>query len=93
MTLDVIEFIIPTYIKIKISFTNVLFIPFFVFGFGFGDEVTKILHNLCLHFARQDGQDGKKPGTHRKENPATKVTKKMTKIRKKQSYQNKMKQT
>ena len=21
----------------------------------------KILHNLCLHFARQDGQDGKKP--------------------------------
>ena len=31
----------------------------------------KILHNLCLHFARQDGQDGKK----RKENHATKVTK------------------
>ena len=25
----------------------------------FGDEVTKILRNLCLHFARQDGQDGK----------------------------------
>ena len=22
----------------------------------------KILHNHCLHFARQDGQDGKKPG-------------------------------
>ena len=22
-------------------------------------EPTKILHNLCLHFARQDGQDGK----------------------------------
>ena len=32
---------------------------------------TKILCNLCLHFARQDGQDGKK----RKENHATKVTK------------------
>ena len=32
---------------------------------------TKILRNLCLHFARQDGQDGKK----RKENYATKVTK------------------
>ena len=32
---------------------------------------TKILRNLCLHFARQDGQDGKK----RKENQATKVTK------------------
>ena len=26
----------------------------------FGDEVTKILHNLYLHFARQNGQDGKK---------------------------------
>ena len=32
---------------------------------------TKILRNLCLHFARQDGQDGKK----QKENHATKVTK------------------
>ena len=31
----------------------------------------KILHNLCLHFARQDGQDGK----NQKENHATKVTK------------------
>ena len=37
----------------------------------FNDEVMKILHNLCLHFARQDGQDGKK----RKENHVTKVTK------------------
>ena len=34
-------------------------------------ENTKILRNLCLHFARQDGQDGKKG----KENQATKVTK------------------
>ena len=34
-------------------------------------ESTKILRNLCLHFARQDGQDGKK----RKDNHATKVTK------------------
>ena len=32
-----------------------------------GDEVTKI----CLHFSRQDGQDGKKP----ERNHATKVTK------------------
>ena len=32
---------------------------------------TKILCNLCLHFARQDGQERKK----RKENHATKVTK------------------
>ena len=31
----------------------------------------KILSNLCLHFARLDGQDGKKE----KENHATKVTK------------------
>jgi len=36
----------------------------------FGDEVTKILCNLALHFARQDEQDGKK----RKENHTTKVT-------------------
>ena len=35
-------------------------------------ENTKTLRNLCLHFARQDGQDKKK----RKENHATKVTKK-----------------
>ena len=34
-------------------------------------ENMKILHNLCLYFARQDGQDGK----NRKENHTTKVTK------------------
>ena len=34
-------------------------------------EYTKILRNLCLHFVRQDGQDGKK----RKESLATKGTK------------------
>ena len=38
----------------------------------FGDEVTKVLRNLCLHFARQDGQDEKKK---QKENHPTKVTK------------------
>ena len=43
----------------------------FWFLVTFGDEVTKILRNLCLHFERQDGQDGKK----RKENDTTKVTK------------------
>ena len=35
-----------------------------IFGFGFwslGYINTKILCNLCLHLARQDGQDGKKP--------------------------------
>ena len=30
----------------------------------------KIVRNLCLHFTRQDGEDGK----NRKENHATKVT-------------------
>ena len=33
---------------------------YFWFLVIFGDKVTKILRNLCLHFARQDGQDGKK---------------------------------
>ena len=47
--------------------------PIFWFWFlvTFGNEVTKILRNLCLPFARQDRQDGKK----RKKNHATKVTK------------------
>ena len=44
---------------------------YFWFLVTFGDKVTKILHNLCLHFARQDGQDRKK----QIENHATKVTK------------------
>ena len=39
---------------------NVSFIPFLFLVFG-NVKVTKILHTLCLHFARQDGQDGKKP--------------------------------
>ena len=42
-----------------------------MFSVTFGYEVTKILCNLCLHFARQDGQDGK----NRDENHATKVNK------------------
>ena len=51
---------------------NVLFIPCFVFGFWsllakkFNNM--KLLRNLSLHFARQDGQDGRKRN-------ATKVTK------------------
>ena len=42
--------------------TNVSFIPYFVFGHFWQQryENTKILRNLCLHFARQDGEDGKK---------------------------------
>jgi len=46
---------------------------FLVFGHFWqpSNENSKILRNLCLHFARQDGQDGKK----QKENHATKVTK------------------
>ena len=55
--------------------TYVLFIPFFGFGFwsllSLSYENKKISRNLCLHFARQDGQDGKK----RKENHVIKVTK------------------
>ena len=43
----------------------------FWFMVTFGNEVTKILRNLCLHFARQDGQDGK----NGKKNQATTVTK------------------
>ena len=44
------------------SVKNLVFRSFhFWFLVTFGDEVTKILRNLCLHFARQDGQDGKKP--------------------------------
>jgi hypothetical protein len=45
--------------------------PFLVFGHFWRRSYKnlKILRNLCLHFARQDGQDGKK------ENHATKVTK------------------
>ena len=35
------------------------------------DKVTKMTSNLCLHFARQDGQDGK----NWKENHGNKVTK------------------
>ena len=34
-----------------------------IFGFWFlvtfGNENTKILHNLCLHFSSKDGHDGK----------------------------------
>ena len=53
----------------------------FLVTFG---EVMKMLHNLCLHFARQDGQDGKK----RKENHATKVTK-IAKIKRRKYGMNK----
>ena len=54
---------------VKVCFVH----PKFHFWFlvTFGNEVTKILHNLCLHFARQDPKDGRK----RKVNHATKVTK------------------
>ena len=45
----------------------------FWFLVTFGKEVTNILQNLCLRFARQDGQEGKKEW---KENYANKVTKK-----------------
>ena len=53
--------------------TKVSFIPFLVFGHFWRRSYKnmKILHNLCLHFTWQDGQEGKKP----KEDHATKVTK------------------
>ena len=38
---------------------------------SFGNKVMEILRNLCLHFARQYGQDEK----NQKENHATKGTK------------------
>ena len=37
----------------------------------FWRQIYENIHNLCLHFERQDGQDRKK----RKENHQTKVTK------------------
>ena len=43
----------------------------FSFLVTFGNVVTKIIHNFCLHFAWQVGQDEKKL----KENHATKMTK------------------
>ena len=52
----------------------VSFIPSFIFGFWslLATKLPpKILPNLCLHFARQDGQDRNK----RKEGQATKLTK------------------
>ena len=56
----------------KISQNLLFHSSHFSFLVTFGNEVTKILHNLCLHFAWQDGHDGKKT---QKENHATKVTK------------------
>ena len=54
----------------KIVKIDASFIPFLVFGHFWqrSYENTKILRNLCLHFARQDGKN-------RKENQASKVTK------------------
>ena len=51
-------------------------------------ENTKTLRNLCLHFARQDGQDRKK----RKENHATKVTK-IPKTKRQKNWMNETKVT
>ena len=50
---------------VRIKVTIVLFIPFLFLVYGHFWQPSyknmKILCNLCLHFARQDGQDGKKP--------------------------------
>ena len=55
----------------NLCFIHPIFRFWFLVTFAFGNKVTKILCNLCLHFARQDGQDGKKW----KESHTTKVTK------------------
>ena len=47
----------------ELTFCNICFVHTIFrlwFLVTFGDKITKLLHNLCLHFARQDGQDGKK---------------------------------
>ena len=45
-----------------VEFANLMFrSSHFWFLVTFGDKTTKIFLNLCSHFARQDGQDGKKP--------------------------------
>ena len=51
------DFIIVNY-TLRFRSSHFLFL---VFGHFWqpSNENTKILHNLCLHFARQDGQDGK----------------------------------
>ena len=63
----------------QFTFSHFLFYYYFVhliFGHFWrrSYENTKILRNLCLHFARQDGQDVQ-DGKKRKENHTTKVTK------------------
>ena len=63
------------YDVLHLLYSDCMFVSFlfrFSFFISFGDKVTKILRNLCLHFARQDGQDRKK---NQKKNYATKVTK------------------
>ena len=44
-----------------LGFVDPIFRSWFFVTFGKGKENTKILRNLCLQFARQDGQDGKNP--------------------------------
>ena len=58
------------YFNLYVEVPSVSFIPF-LFLVTFGNKITKILRNLCLHFAWQYGQDGKKMETKLE----TKVTK------------------
>ena len=73
---------ITTACKFRLLMFRSSHFSFLVFGHFWGQsyENTKILRNLCLHFARQDRQDGKK--TERKshnlsdqntKNPKTKI--------------------
>ena len=54
-------------------FCSIIVSCFLVFGhfWQLSYKNTKILRNLCLHFAKQDGQNGRKP----EKNHETKVTK------------------
>ena len=61
-----------------LTFTNKCFVhPIFLSWFlvTFGNEVTKILHNLCLHFARQGVQDEKKSRNQSDQNTKIQKTK------------------
>ena len=49
----------------------------FWFLVTFGDEVTKVLLNLCLHFARQDGKNPEKKSHNKSDQNTTSQKKKI----------------
>ena len=68
--MELLELVVQVLLESSVSF-----IPFFIFGFwsllATNIQNYKNISNLCLHFAKQGGEDGKT----RKENHAAKVTK------------------